>query len=67
MNGPRIAQTDMAGNYRFEGLAPGTYLVLSSRDVTEVSDDTMADGRAQTITLEEGRSSTQALVLNQLP
>ena len=64
MNGPRITQTDRNGNYRFEGLAPGTYLVTSSFDLADVSEESMA-GRAQTITIEEGRSNTQDLELSQ--
>ena len=66
MNGPRVTRTDVSGNYRFDGLAPGTYLVLSSLDVTEISEEALAEG-AQTIKIGEGRSGTQDLVLYQLP
>ena len=63
MNGLRSTQTDQNGNYGFGGLAPGTYLVMSSLDVIEVNEEAMA-GRARTITLEEGRSITQNLDLS---
>ncbi len=67
MNGLRVTQTDANGNYRFEGLAPGAYVVLSSLDVTEVNEETMSAAQARTITLEEGRTVTQDLDLYQLP
>ena len=67
VNGLRTTQTDVDGNYRFDGLAPGTYLVLSSLDLTEVNEETMAASHARTITIEEGRTVTQDLDLYRLP
>jgi hypothetical protein len=67
MNGPRVAYTDANGNYRFGGLAPGTYLVLSSFDLTEVNEETMIAAQARAVTLDEGRSINQDLDLLQIP
>ena len=37
VNGIKSTYTDPQGRYRFEGLAPGSYLVLSSFDLDEVN------------------------------
>jgi hypothetical protein len=67
MNGTRVTQTDANGNYRFDGLAPGNYLLLSSFDLTEVNEETMLSGRAQSIVLEEGRKINQDLSVTDIP
>jgi len=67
MNGLRTTHTDANGNYRFDGLAPGAYVVLSSLDIAEVNEETMGAAQARALTLEEGRTGTQDLELYQLP
>lgn len=67
MNGPRAVITDANGNYHFAGLAPGPYLVLSSLDMTEVNEETMAAAQARPVTVDEGRTLTQDLSLYQIP
>jgi hypothetical protein len=67
MNGPRVGQTDVNGNYRFEGVAPGPYLILSTFDLVEVSEESLLAGRALAITLEEGRKLTQDLIVSEIP
>jgi hypothetical protein len=65
MNGVRVTQADALGNYRFDGLAPGAYLLLSSFDLAEVNPDTPAAAGAQAITVEEAQRTTQNLELSQ--
>ncbi|MEP7363162.1 MAG: carboxypeptidase-like regulatory domain-containing protein [Acidobacteriota bacterium] len=66
MNGLHVAYADTNGNYSFSGLAPGNYLFLSSFDISEVTEETMAAAQARTITLDEGRTLNQDLDLSQL-
>ena len=67
INALRTTHTDVNGNYWFDGLAPGTYLVLSSLDITELNEETMSAAQAQSVTMEEGRSRSQVLELYRLP
>ena len=65
-NGLRTTHTDAQGNYRFEGLPPGPYLALSSFDVADVNEQTMAAAQAKAIALEEGGTLTLDLEIYQL-
>jgi hypothetical protein len=56
MNGARTTRADKTGIYRFDSLAPGNYLVLSSYDVAEMTEEAMMAGQAKPITIEEGRA-----------
>ena len=67
MNGLRTAYTDANGNYQLTGLAPGAYLLLSSLDIAEVTEETMNAAQARAITLEEGRTLNLDLDLHQIP
>jgi hypothetical protein len=55
------ARSDAQGAYRFTGLAPGRYRVLSSFDFDP--EDRLAMEKAQLISLKEGDSAVQALEL----
>ena len=63
LNGPRIARTDSQGKYRFDGLPPGSYLVVSSTEIAEVTLETMQAARASLVTVAEGEGATQDLEL----
>jgi hypothetical protein len=52
-------RADAAGNYRFGGLAPGRYRILSSFDFDP--EDRSLMQRAANLTLHEGESASQAL------
>jgi len=54
-------RSDAQGNYRFSGLAPGTYRVLSSFDFDP--EDRFLLGKATVLTLRETDNATQALEL----
>ncbi len=54
MNGPRITQADTTGMYHFESLAPGQYLVLSTYDIAEITEEAMTAAQAKPVTIEEG-------------
>jgi hypothetical protein len=62
---PRVQLTDVRsdaqGNYKFSGLTPGRYRVLSSFDFDP--EDRFAMERAPVLTLHEGENATQALGL----
>jgi hypothetical protein len=62
---PRVrigeARCDAQGNYKFSGLAPGSYRALSSFDFDP--EDRLAMEKAIVITLREGDNATQALDL----
>jgi hypothetical protein len=62
---PRVQLTeirsDAQGNYKFSGLTPGKYRVLSSFDFDP--DDRLAMEKASVLTLREGDNATQALAL----
>jgi len=67
MNGIRTAYAGTNGNYRIDGLAPGSYLVLSSFDISEINEESMTASQARPITIEDGRPATQDLELAQIP
>ncbi|MBS1832341.1 MAG: carboxypeptidase regulatory-like domain-containing protein, partial [Acidobacteria bacterium] len=62
MNGSRTVYAAQDGTYRFEGLAPGSYLVLASLETTEATEEALS-GRAQPVTVEEGATVTLDLSL----
>ena len=53
------ARADNQGNYKFAGLAPGRYRILSSFDFD--TEDRFAMERAAILTLREGDLASQAL------
>ncbi|BDC48177.1 hypothetical protein F183_A04930 [Bryobacterales bacterium F-183] len=61
-NGVRTAYIAEDGSYAFVGVAPGPYLVIASLEALELLEDALS-GRAQPITLEEGRTATLDLTL----
>ncbi len=67
IQGPKMAWTDLNGNYKFEGLAPGEYRLLSSFDFSEVSGEIVAEAKAAAVTLAESQSATMDLAIYQLP
>ena len=62
MNGSRTVYAAADGAYGFEGLAPGSYLVLASLETTEDTEEALS-GRAQQVTVEEGATVTLDLSL----
>jgi hypothetical protein len=63
VHGVRNTHSDTAGKFRFTGLSPGQYLVLSSFDMEEVTSNTMEDARATLLTVSEGSTKSVALDL----
>ena len=61
VNGPKQMLTDGQGRFRFSGLAPGDYRLLSTDDMTTVEDGLMLGTAAKVVTLTAG--STQAVGL----
>src|SRR5712692_4788977 len=59
LSGFKTIRTNSRGEYRFEGLPPGSYWILSSFDLDEITEESLAAARAKAVTLEEGRSSVQ--------
>ncbi len=64
LNGFRTTRTDRRGGYRLDGLPPGSYWILSSFDLDEISEESLAAARAKNISLEEGRASVEDLTLH---
>ncbi len=62
----RTARTDARGDYRFEGLVPGHYRLVSTFDFDEPDEDTMEAARPATITVKEGERSTLDLKLHEV-
>ena len=60
-------RTDVHGQYRFSGLAPGTYRVLSSFEYLIVDPTTMAQPAAKSVVVENTHDSQQDLDLFVLP
>jgi hypothetical protein len=54
MNGSRAAYTDEAGRFRFAGIAPGRYWIISTMDLEEISNATLEHARASELLLQEG-------------
>jgi Carboxypeptidase regulatory-like domain len=59
----RTARTDFEGRYRFAGLAPGVYRVLSTFEYDQPDSQTMGAAGASVVTLSEGGDNAQDLEL----
>ena len=62
-----ITRTDVQGQYRFSGLAPGNYRVLSSFEYLTVDSTTMAQAAAKSVVVENTHDVQQDLDLFVLP
>jgi len=62
-----ITRTDVHGQYRFSGLAPGNYRVLSSFEYLTVDSTTMAQTAAKSVVVENTHDIQQDLDLFVLP
>jgi protocatechuate 3,4-dioxygenase beta subunit len=58
-----VTRTDVHGGYRFQGLAPGTYRVMSSFDYQIPGEDEMSRAEPPQVKVEAGRTATQDLML----
>jgi len=67
MNGMKMGRADSRGMYRFEGLGPGSYLLLSSFDLGEVTEQVLTEARAASIMLDEGQAGVRDLTLYEAP
>jgi hypothetical protein len=59
----QTTSTDLAGRYRFTGLPPGRYLLLSSFDFERPSQDELQAARAAAVSVKESGESNQDLEL----
>ena len=59
----RTVRTDLRGQYRFRGLAPGVYRVLSTFEFDKPDSQTMEAAGARSLTLSEGDDTAQDLEL----
>jgi len=59
----RTTRTDMRGQYRFNGLAPGLYRILSTFEYEKPDSDTMEAAGARSLTLSESTDTAQDLDL----
>jgi carboxypeptidase family protein len=59
----RTIRTDLRGNYRFNGLAPGLYRILGTFEFEKPDADTMAAAGARELTLAEATDTAQDLDL----
>lgn len=62
MHGARATYTDSNGQFRFTGIAPGRYWIISTIDLDEISDVTLQHARAMELLLDE--SSTKQVDLS---
>jgi len=62
-----VTRTDVQGQYRFSGLAPGNYRVLSSFEYLTVDSATMAQAAAKSVLVESTHDAQQDLDLFVLP
>lgn len=62
-----ITRTDVHGQYRFSGLAPGNYRVLSSFEYLTMDSTTMAQAAAKSVVVENTHDVQQDLDLFVLP
>jgi hypothetical protein len=67
MNGVRTVRSDPEGIYRFGGLAPGDYLLLSSFDFAEVDEALLTNARALLVRFTEGTAESRDLELYTVP
>lgn len=56
MNGTRSTYTDRDGRFRFTGIAPGNYWMISTIDLDEISSTTLEHARADELLLGEGET-----------
>lgn len=63
LNGLRVERADAQGVYRFTGLSPGEYLVLSTFEWDNPTEEMLITARAKTATLREGQEAAQDLEL----
>jgi hypothetical protein len=61
--GNRLTFADDKGNYRFEGLPPGRYLVAASFEISTPTEDAMRLARAEDLTLGDGATEQRTLTL----
>lgn len=59
--GARQALTDIDGRYQFNGLPPGTYRILATMDIREITAEAAEEAQASTLTLTEGQTLQQDL------
>jgi hypothetical protein len=59
----RAVRTDLRGQYRFRGLAPGVYRILSTFEFDKPDSQTMEASGARSVTLSEGDDTAQDLEL----
>ncbi|MGB9604930.1 MAG: carboxypeptidase regulatory-like domain-containing protein, partial [Bryobacteraceae bacterium] len=63
MEGTRSARSDHRGEYRFHGLAPGRYRLLSSFEIERPSESDWAVAETSTVSVEEGQTARLDLKL----
>jgi len=63
----QTTRTDLAGRYRFTGLPPGRYLLLSSFDFERPSQGELEAARAANVSVKEGGETTQDVELFNSP
>lgn len=61
IGGARQMRADKQGRFRFDGLAPGDYRLMSSYDFREVDEDAMALAAPGTLRLDSGQAETVRL------
>ena len=61
--GLRTVRTDLRGQYRFSGLAPGSYRILGTFEYEKPDADSMTTAGARTVTLSEATDTAQDLDL----
>jgi hypothetical protein len=57
----RVIRTDLRGQYRFNGLAPGLYRILGTFEYEKPNSDTMEAAGARLVTLSEATDTAQDL------
>ena len=67
LNGPRAVWTGENGRYRFSGLAPGDYLVLSTLEFEDPAEEILTGANARSVQLKESDTQTLDLELYELP
>ena len=67
IGGPRRTQTGSDGRFEFIGLAPGSYRLISSYELTAVDEDSLAPMPTQSLNLEKGQAASVSLTLYRAP